>query len=339
MDATELGADGTHVTRPFSPAVNPPADCFYVYPTVDMEVVPGNHVDFTDTSRMREFTRAQVARFGSVCRVFVPLYRQMTLGTYLAPRDEHQRLFDFAFADVLAAFRHYLAHFDDGRGIVLLGHSQGAQMVEKLLQVVFDGDAKMRARLVVAMPLGGDVDVEEGSTKGGTFRNLPLCTAPDEPGCIVAYATHVPEGLKNAWPGPPGPGKRTACVNPAAVGASARARLSGTVFFTQSRYRNNMPGSQWATTPFVVIPDYYSAWCVDRPDGFSYLAVTPDPLPGDTRSSPIDLHAGVWREQLGRVQLGLHILDYQFTQQDLITLVARKAAAVAAARGGASLSR
>jgi hypothetical protein len=130
MDATELGADGTRVPRPFSPAANPPADCFYIYPTVDMEVVPGNHSDFTDTSRMREFTRAQVARFGSVCRVFVPLYRQMTLGTYLAPRDVHQRLFDFAFADVLAAFRHYLAHFDDGRGIVLLGHSQGAQMVE-----------------------------------------------------------------------------------------------------------------------------------------------------------------------------------------------------------------
>jgi hypothetical protein len=111
------------------------------------------------------------------------------------------------------------------------------------------------------------------------------------------------------------------------------------VFFTQSRYRNNMPGSEWATTPFVVIPDYYSAWCADRPDGFSYLAVTPDPLPGDTRASPIDLHAGVWREQLGRVQLGLHILDFQFAQQDLIKLVARKAAAAAAARGGASLSR
>jgi hypothetical protein len=337
VDATELRSDGTRVPRPFAPAGDPHADCFYVYPTVDMDVVPGNHTDFTDTSRMQEFTRAQVARFGSVCRVFVPLYRQMTLGTYLAPPEEHKRLFDVGFGDVLAAFRHYLAHFDDGRGIVLLGHSQGAQMVERLLQVVFDDDPSMRARLVVAMPLGGDVDVAAGSTKGGTFRNLPLCTTADELGCVVAYATYLPEGLKNAWPGPPGPGKRTACVNPAAPGASTKARLSGTAFLTRSRYRNNMPGSEWATTPFAVFPDYYSAWCVDRPDGFSYLAVTPDPLPGDTRANPIDLRAGLWREQLGRVQLGLHILDFQFTQDDLIKLVAHKAAVAAAARGRGAL--
>jgi hypothetical protein len=332
VDATELRADGSRVPRPFAPTSEALADCFYVYPTVDMDVVPGNHTDFSDTSRMREFTRAQVARFGSVCRVFVPLYRQMTLGTYLASREEHQRLFDFAFADVLAAFRQYLTHYDDGRGIVLLGHSQGAQMIERLLQVVFDDDPAMRARLVVALPLGGDVDVAAGSTTGGTFRSLPLCTSADELGCIVAYATYLPEGLKNAWPGPPGPGKRTACVNPAALGASSKARLSGTVFTTQSHYRENMPGSRWATTPFVVIPDYYSAWCVDRPDGFSYLAVTPDPLPGDTRPSPIDLHAALWREQLGRVQLGLHILDFQFTQDDLIKLVAHKSAVAASLR-------
>ena len=331
LDATEVRADGAHIARPFVPAAHPLADCFYVYPTVDMEVSPGNHDDFTDTSRMREFTRAQVARFSSVCRVFVPLYRQMTIGTYLAPADEHQRRFDVAFGDVQAAFRHYLAHFDDGRGIVLLGHSQGAQMVEKLLQTTFDDDPAMRARLVVALPIGGDVNVAEGSTRGGTFHNLPLCTSDDELGCVVAYATYAPEGLKHPWPGPPGPGRRTACVNPAALGGPSRARLSGTAFVTHSRYRDNMPGSGLASTPFVILPDFYSAWCVDRPDGFSYLAVTPDPRPGDTRSNPLDLDAALWRQQLGRVQLGLHILDYQFTQDDLVRLVGRKAAVAGAA--------
>jgi hypothetical protein len=335
LDATEVRPDGARVVRPFAPAVRPLADCFYVYPTVDMEVSPGNHDDFADTSRMREFTRAQVARFGSACRLFVPLYRQMTIGTYIATPEEHQRRFEVAFSDVLAAFRHYLSHFDDGRGIVLLGHSQGAQMVERLLQRLFDDDAAMRSRLVVAMPIGGDVDVAAGSTRGGTFHNLPLCTGVDELGCVVAYATYAPEGLKHPWPGPPPPGRRTACVNPAAPGGSARARLSGTVFTTRSRFRDNMPGSNLATTPFVVMPDYYTAWCVDRPDGFSYLAVVPDPRPGDARASPIDFNAAIWREQLGRIQLGLHILDFQFTQDDLVHLVARKAAVAASLQGHA----
>jgi hypothetical protein len=69
---------------------------------------------------------------------------------------------------------------------------------------------------------------------------------------------------------------------------------------------------------------------VDRPDGFSYLAVTPDPRPDDARANPIDLDGRRWKERLAGVQLGLHILDYQFTQDDLIELVRRKAEVFAA---------
>ncbi len=90
-----------------------------------------------------------------------------------------------------------------------------------------------------------------------------------------------------------------------------------------------MPGSRWASTPFVVMRGFYSAWCVDRPDGFSYLAVTPDPGPGDSRVNPLDLDSSRWRQQVGRVQLGLHILDYQFTQDDLVKVVEHKAAVAA----------
>jgi hypothetical protein len=330
LDATELRPDGQHGALPFAPAAHPGADCFYVYPTVDIGDVAANHTDFSDTTMIRETTRGQVARFGSVCRVFVPLYRQMTIGAYLAPAEEHQRLFDVAFGDVLAAFRYYLAHFDDGRGIVLLGHSQGAQMVEKLVQAVFDDDPAMRARLLVAMPIGGDVDVAEGSDRGGTFHNVPLCTSADQRGCVVAYATYSPEGLKHPWPGTPPAGRRTACVNPGAlvrsVASTEREHLAGSVFPTRSRFRENMPGSRWASTPFIVLRDFYSAWCVDRPNGFSYLAVTPDPGKGDTRVSPIDLDGAQWRQQVAGVQLGLHILDYQFPQDDLIELVRRRAA-------------
>src|SRR5271166_1981511 len=138
-DATELRADGSTLLVPFVADPDPAADCFYVYPTVDLAMAPGNHVDFSDTARMREWTFGQVARFGAACRIFAPLYRQMTFGTYFASDAEHEQRFALAYADVLAAFRWFLAHVDARRPIVLLGHSQGAQIVEKLVQSLFDG--------------------------------------------------------------------------------------------------------------------------------------------------------------------------------------------------------
>ncbi len=122
-DATELRADGSEIVVPFVPGAGTTADCFYVYPTVDLTMTPGNHTDFTDTDRMREWTFGQVARFGETCRLFAPLYRQMTFGTYFGSDEEHAHRFELAYADVLASFRWYLAHVDAGRPLVLIGHS------------------------------------------------------------------------------------------------------------------------------------------------------------------------------------------------------------------------
>jgi hypothetical protein len=76
-----------------------------------------------------------------------------------------------------------------------------------------------------------------------------------------------------------------------------------------------------ATTPFVVLRDFYSVWCVDRADGRRYLAVEATPGPGDVRESPVDLSRSIWRSRLG-----LHVLDVQFAQEDLVHLVEQKAA-------------
>jgi hypothetical protein len=321
LDATELRPDGSRVVVPFVRATTPSVDCFYVYPTVDMTMVPGNHTDFTDTTLMREVTRSQAARFGAACRVFAPLYRQVTIDTYLASREERDPRFKAAFADVLDAFRWYLAHLDDGRRIVLIGHSQGAEMVVRLLRGLFDGDAAMRARLLVAMPIGGDVQVAERSATGGTFQNIPLCTSVEELGCVVAFNTFRPEGVARPWPGPPGPGRRTACVNPADVGSGGKHWLSGAVFPVHSRFEGDLFVHEGATTPFIVLRDFYSAWCVDRPDGFRYLAVEAAPGAGDVRESPVDMS-----RSFGRTRLGLHLLDFQLSQEDLLHLVERKAA-------------
>jgi hypothetical protein len=320
LDATELRPDGSRVVVPFVPAAQPKIDCFYVYPTVDLKMVGGNHTDFSDTGQITETTRAQVARFGAACRIFAPFYKQMTFGTYFSADAEHERHFEIAFADVVAAFHWYLAHADASRRLVLVGHSQGAQMIERLLRTQFDGDASLRARLLVAMPIGGDVAVADGSPKGGTFQNIPLCTSDDELGCVVAYNTFRPAGVRRPWPGPPPAGDRSACVNPGDVATGAKHPLSMAVFPTHSRYRDAMPGAAWAKTPFIALPGFYDAWCADGQNGFRFLAVEEAHAPGDARESPIDLTTAAWR-----TQLGLHLLDMQFAQGDLVRLIERKA--------------
>jgi hypothetical protein len=327
LDVTEIRPDGSRVVVPFVPAVAPDVDCFYVYPTVDVNGAPGNHTDFRDTAIMREVTRAQVARFGSTCRLFVPLYRQVTIATYMGPPEELEDRLETAFDDVLDAFQWYRAHMDRGLPIALVGHSQGSDMVVRLLRAVFDDDEAMRARLLVAMAIGTDMQAAEGSTTGGSLRHIPLCTSADELGCVIAFNAFPPEGVPHPWLWPPRAGRTTACVNPASVAGGGKPWLSGAVFPTPTGPAavGNLPSlrasSRWATTPFVELRDFYRAWCVDGAAGFRYLAVEAAPGPGDTRESPVDLDNPMWR-----TMLGLHVLDYQFAQGDLMDLVRRKAA-------------
>jgi hypothetical protein len=325
LTATEIHADGTRTVerddgaRIAAPA--PKVDCFYVYPTVDYSLIPGNHETFTDLEPMAAATVAQAARFRESCALFVPLYRQVTIGTYLRKREELQAGLAIAFSDVEAAFAQYLASMNHGRPIVLLGHSQGAEMIERLLKRFFERDPILRSRLLLAMPIGGDVAVPKGKVAGGTFSNIPLCTRADETACIVAYRLHA-EGDKLARGRvPPGPGNEAACVDPADVEGNSPHAFSRAYFPVDDRTRLRMRGVGGVETPFVMVRDFYRGQCVDGADGYRYLAVSLTKAPDDQRVNPIDFEHIVLRKQIG-----LHVLDYQLPQGDLLAMVARRAA-------------
>jgi hypothetical protein len=266
---------------------------------------------------------AQAARFREVCSLYVPLYRQVTIGSYLHQDSLEPRL-ELAFSDVEGAFREYLADRDRGRPIVLLGHSQGADMIVRLMQRMFDDDPVLRARLLLAIPLGANVEVPRGKTVGATFAHIPLCTKTDETGCVVAYRSHE-AGAAVAPPGraAPKPGDESACVNPASFERPHRQPLARAYLPMSNRNRRWMRGVDGIDTPFVELSDFYAAECVDGPDGYRYLAISLLATPGDVRKNPIDFEKMPLRKQFG-----LHVLDFQFTQGDLIDLVARRAAAL-----------
>ena len=167
-----------------------PVDCFYVYPTVSTDTTAVS--DLVPDAAERNVVRLQLARFGTECRLFAPMYRQVTsvaVGRALASGT----LPDFGgigYDDVRAAWRYYLAHDNGGRGVVLIGHSQGSSILTELIKREIEG-TPVQARIVSALLIGtvGGILVPRGREVGGTFAHMPLCRAPTQRGCVVAYSS------------------------------------------------------------------------------------------------------------------------------------------------------
>ena len=54
-----------------------PVDCFYVYPTISNDPTPNS--DMNAGPEERSVILHQFARFGSQCKLYAPIYRQVTL--------------------------------------------------------------------------------------------------------------------------------------------------------------------------------------------------------------------------------------------------------------------
>ena len=312
ISATELRPDGSRVElQDVRLSGADQVDCFYVYPTIDLRLEGANLEDFGNPAIEREVLR-QVARFRSVCSLYVPLYRQTTIGAYLLGPEGRKPYLEVAQSDIVAAFLHYMGQYNRGHKIVLVGHSQGGEMLVHLLRRFFDDDPVMRDKLLLAMPIGWPMDVTPGQTTGGTFANLPVCTHAGETACIIGFRSYVAGSEASPKFAVPAPGKESICVNPAELLRGKGAPFSAAYF------------APWLIrgirTPFVMLPDYFRGECEAGAGGFRYLAIGEAPQPGDVRQSPIDLSS-----RLIHGDLGMHIFDFQFAQGDLIGLIAKSA--------------
>ncbi|RAK52802.1 DUF3089 domain-containing protein [Phenylobacterium deserti] len=337
LDATVITADGATRTERFAPAKDPSVDCFYVYPTVSRD--PTWQADFTPDRMEWDVVRLQFARFGQVCRTFAPLYRQRTLTALRAPAGGPAPVGAppaegvGGYADVLDAWRWYLAHENKGRGVVLIGHSQGGAMLNRLIAETVDGKPLQR-QLVSALILGAPVLVPPGRDLGGTFKAIPLCRAEDQLGCVISYATfrdRVPPPA-NARFGRGRDGLRVACVNPAALGGGAGRP---TPYFLTRGSLNGSGGDvapQWTrppraiATPFVKTPGMISTECVTRGE-FDYLSLHVIPNPGGGRTD--ELGGQILRATGVDPSWGLHLLDVDHAMGDLIRIVGRQGRAYA----------
>ena len=77
LTTTVIGADGKLTREAWTADAKAPIDCFYVYPTVSTDPTPNS--DMIADAAERNVIRQQFARFGSKCRPYAPMYRQITL--------------------------------------------------------------------------------------------------------------------------------------------------------------------------------------------------------------------------------------------------------------------
>jgi hypothetical protein len=332
LDATVIRADGSTSIDRFHPDPNAPIDCFYVYPTVSRD--PGVNATMAIEPQEQYVVELQFARFAAKCRLFAPMYRQHTLTALMSdmtakpmPEGDSRKI---AYNDVLDAWNAYLAHDNHGRGVVLIGHSQGSGILAGLIASEIDGKP-VQARLVSAILPGDDLQVPPGMDVGGSFKHIPLCHRPTQTGCAIAFADFRADSPPPAdslfGQGDKAAGTVAACVNPAALGGGSgedKAFLptdskEAATLLNMSKVQPSWTNpAETIDTPFVELPGLITAACVSDEHG-NYLAVTVHPTPGGRRVNDMggDVVLG------GKVQAnwGLHLIDANLTIGNLLDVV------------------
>jgi Protein of unknown function (DUF3089) len=292
-------------------------DCFYVYPTVSDQPAPvaTRAID----PELRSIALYQAARYSRDCRVFAPVYRQVTLaGLFSGGLTE--AMLRQTYGDVLTAWRDYLERHNRGRGVVLIGHSQGTYHLRRLIAEEVDPRRAMRRKLVSALLLGGNVTVRAGEDAGGDFQRIRACRSARQLGCVVAFSTfNAPVPPEARFGRTTAPGLEVLCTNPARLRGGAAPVdtvlpsapfAPGTVIGAATE-AVGFPRPA-ASTTWLAFPDAYSARC-SSDGGASALQVTP--LGGAPRLNFTP-----------DANWGLHLLDGNIALGDLARLVRRQAA-------------
>ena len=316
----------------------PPIDCFYVYPTVSEQ--EGPNANLTIEPQETQIAIDQASRFSQYCKVYAPMYQQLTLKAIKGPVSEEDGI--EAYLSVAKAFKEYMTKFNKGRGVVLIGHSQGAVMIENLIKFEFESaHPEYRRQLISAIILGGNVIVPEGQLVGGMFQDVPLCTSAADTGCVIAYSTFLKEPPENSFFGrpdssllagkPPPPGSEVACVNPTLLVQNDASEGTLLPYAPTTPFPGEIgAGSPTpkAETPWVLTKNVYQAQCmhVAGENGATWLEPSFKPGVSSEVQTSLGEHNEVAEELIGP-EWGLHLYDVNIALGNLVNTVAIQSAA------------
>ncbi len=300
---------------------NPKIDCFYVYPTVSDQKGPLANLQIDPEER--SIALYQAARYSQYCRVYAPMYRQVTVPALESTGTETAAQLKIPLQDVEDAFANYLRSYNHGRGFVLIGHSQGSFLLRELVAQKIDPKPAVRKRLLSAILMGGNVQVKAGSDVGGDFKHIPACRSASQLHCVIAFSTFDSTPPATSLFGrSTTPGDAVLCTNPAALAGGSGLLdpifpsapfAPGTLIadgIAGLGLTQPTPSTVWGTEPGA-----YSATCSSA-GGANVLEISPR----NGAQTPTPSPDPSW---------GLHLVDANVALGNLIAIVHSESAAFA----------
>lgn len=177
------------IQRPAREHCQHPVDVFFVYPTVYVHLdkkhhhlMPIHSPLFRTCARVSAWWHDRI--FAHSCNIFAPFYRQVGMETLWMKHADFDRISQTPYEDVRNAFYYYLRNLNGGRPFLLGGHSQGSEVLLKLMCTDFN-DATWQKRFIAAYLIGYSVtrnDLEE-------YPHLRMAMGRSDIGTIISYNT------------------------------------------------------------------------------------------------------------------------------------------------------
>ncbi len=264
-----------------APGAAVPAAVFYVHPTslYDRSTWNAPMKDAGTAARSDGFARVQASAFNAATQLWAPRYRQATFGAFLTDAPAGRHAVDAAYRDVLAAFDQFVADSDPKLPIVIVGHSQGALHVIRLLEDRVAGRPLAR-RIAAVYVLGWPVSIVHDLPAMG----LPACSGAEQSGCVASWMSYAEPAapadmlsIYDRWPGLDGrsrKGSAILCTNPLNGGSAASAPASANLGTLQPEVSTNVIPPDGGGLVAGMIP----ARC--SPQGFLLIGSPPEMGPG-----------------------------------------------------------
>jgi hypothetical protein len=239
------------------------ADVFYVYPTVFLDKNDDRwNINMGDSlHKVKVLERAikfQASAWAESGRMFAPFYRQAHLRSFRYLENGGREAILFAYEDVRNAFQYYLDNYNQGKPIILAGHSQGSLHIARLLKEFFD-EKPLQKQLVIAYIPGIGVKKNE-------FKTIPLLTKENEVGGFVTWNTFkkkINMDRYEMWY------KGKAVINPVTWSIekqAERGQHKGFLFSNNKLYKHSfsthlIDGAVWISRPHF--PYWTIAWSLN----------------------------------------------------------------------------
>ena len=162
-------------------------DVFFVHPTTYGPPSNGKYTASINNKKLNEFTDSHaISRMTSVfapnCNIFAPRYQQINMEVLSMSEKDQNHYLTIPINDIRAALLYYLKYLNNGRPFILASHSQGSDVLQKIL--IENPDIIDRRKLVAAyMP--GWTFTDEILTQ----IKIPLSTYSNQIGGVIVWNT------------------------------------------------------------------------------------------------------------------------------------------------------